>query len=82
MVTARNVDVGDLVNAGGTTGRALFQLADIHRVRVYVNVPQAFLGELAPGVKATLRLPGQKETFEADVRVDRRIRWSKIRAPL
>lgn len=25
VVTARNVDVGDLVNAGGTTGRALFR---------------------------------------------------------
>ncbi len=67
VVTARNVDIGDLVNAGGTTGRALFQVADIHRVRVYVNVPQGFLGELAPGVHATLRLPGIKETFEAEM---------------
>ena len=67
VVTARNVDVGDLVNAGGTTGRALFQVADIHRMRIYVNVPQGFLGELAPGVHATLRLPGIKETFEAEM---------------
>ena len=67
VVTARNVDVGDLVNAGGTTGRALFQVADIRRMRVYVNVPQGFLGELAPGLKATLRLPGLKETFEAEL---------------
>src|ERR1700735_2792855 len=65
VVTARNVDIGDLVNAGGNTGRALFQVADIHRMRIYVNVPQAFLGELAPGIKATLYLPGQKETFDA-----------------
>src|ERR1700729_1432649 len=67
VVTARNVDIGDLVNAGGNTGRALFQVADIHRMRIYVNVPQAFLGELAPGIKATLYLPGQKETFEAQL---------------
>jgi RND family efflux transporter MFP subunit len=67
VVTARNVDIGDLVNAGGTSGRALFQIADIHRMRVYVNVPQAFLGELAPGAKATLHLPGLKETFEAEL---------------
>ncbi len=67
VVTARNVDIGDLVNAGGTAGRALFQVADIHRMRIYVNVPQAFLGQLAPGVKATLHLPGQKETFEAEL---------------
>ena len=67
VVTARNVDIGDLVNAGGTSGRALFQVADIHRMRIYVNVPQAFLGELKPGIKATLHLPGQKETFEAEL---------------
>jgi membrane fusion protein, multidrug efflux system len=60
VVTARNVDIGDLVNAGGNTGRALFQVADVHRMRIYVQVPQAFLAELAPGVKATLHLPGQK----------------------
>ena len=45
----------------------MFQIADIHRMRIYVNVPQAFLGELAPGIKATLHLPGQKETFEAEL---------------
>jgi membrane fusion protein, multidrug efflux system len=67
VVTARNVDIGDLVNAGGTTGRALFQVSDIHRMRVYVNVPQAFLGEIKPGIKATLYLPGQQETFEAEI---------------
>jgi membrane fusion protein (multidrug efflux system) len=67
VVTARNVDIGDLVNAGGTTGRALFQIADIHRMRIYVNVPQAFLGDLAPGIRATLHLPGQNETFEAEL---------------
>jgi membrane fusion protein, multidrug efflux system len=67
VVTARNVDIGDLVNAGGNTGRALFQIADIHRMRIYVNVPQAFLGDLAPGIKATLHLPGQKQTFEAEL---------------
>src|SRR5271156_2502694 len=67
VVTARNVDIGDLVNAGGTTGRALFQVSDIHRMRIYVNVPQAFLGELKQGIKATLRLPGQQESFEAEL---------------
>ena len=67
VVTARNVNIGDLLNAGGTSGRALYQVADIHRMRIFVNVPQAFLGDLKPGVKATLRLPGQQETFEAEL---------------
>jgi membrane fusion protein, multidrug efflux system len=67
VVTARNVNIGDLLNAGGTTGRALYQLADIHRMRIFVSVPQAFLGDLKSGVKATLHVPGQQETFEAEL---------------
>jgi membrane fusion protein, multidrug efflux system len=67
VVTVRNVNIGDLLNAGGTSGRALYQVADIHRMRIFVNVPQAFLGDLKPGVKATLHLPGQQETFEAEL---------------
>ena len=67
VVTARNVNVGDLLNAGGVTGRALYQVADIHRMRILVNVPQAFLGELKRGVKATLHLPGMQETFDAEL---------------
>src|ERR1700731_3294063 len=67
VVTARNVNIGDLLTAGGTSGRALYQVADIHRVRIFVNVPQALLGDLKVGVKATLHLPGQQETFEAEL---------------
>ncbi|MEJ0092263.1 MAG: efflux RND transporter periplasmic adaptor subunit [Methylocella sp.] len=67
ILTMRTVDIGDLVNAGGNSGRALFQVCDIHRMRIYVNVPQAFLGEMKPGIKATLHLPGQQETFEAEL---------------
>jgi membrane fusion protein (multidrug efflux system) len=67
VITARNVDVGDLISAGSTTGRALFQVADLHRMRIYVNVPQAFFAEIKPGTTATLVLPGQTETFEAQL---------------
>jgi membrane fusion protein, multidrug efflux system len=67
VVTARNVNIGDLLNAGGTSGRALYQIADIHRMRIFVNVPQAFLGDIKRGVKATLHIPGQQQTFEAEL---------------
>jgi multidrug efflux system membrane fusion protein len=41
VVTRRNVDVGDLVNAGnGGTGRALFAVAQVDPLRLYVYVPQ------------------------------------------
>jgi RND family efflux transporter MFP subunit len=65
IVTARSLDIGDLVDAGGKTGRALFQVSDVHTMRIYVNVPQAFLGDMKEGLKATLQLPGMDETFQA-----------------
>ena len=67
VLTQRNVDVGDLVTANGTAGKPLFQVADIHRVRIYVDVPQAFLGGMKPGVKATLTLPGKSDSFGAAI---------------
>src|SRR6202035_5460598 len=65
IVTARSVDIGDLVDAGGKTGKALFVVSDVHMMRIYVDVPQTFLGEMKENLKATLRLPGMDETFQA-----------------
>ncbi len=66
IVTARNIDVGALINAGGTTGNALFQIADIRRMRVYVRVPQAFVADFRNGLKATLTMPQYPgQNFEA-----------------
>ena len=43
VVTRRNVDVGDLVNAGnGGTGQALFAVAQVDPLRLYVYVPQVY----------------------------------------
>lgn len=67
VITARNVDIGDLVTAEGKSGHALFQVADLHRMRTYVNVPQAFLEAMKPGLKATLSIIGKTETFAAEV---------------
>lgn len=67
VVTARAVDLGDLLTAGGTSGRPLFRVSDIHRMRVYVNVPQGFLAVMKPGLKASLHVPGQDASFSAEV---------------
>jgi RND family efflux transporter MFP subunit len=56
VVTARDTDIGALVNAGSTSGAELFKVADIHQMRVYVRVPQDYVGELRRGMTATLRL--------------------------
>ncbi len=66
IVTARSVDIGDLVDASGRgTSKALFVVSDVHMMRIYVDVPQAFLGEMKENLKATLQLPGMDETFQA-----------------
>ena len=57
VVTLRNTDVGALINAGNATGQELFEVSDLHRVRVYIQVPQAFSADLRPGLKATFEMP-------------------------
>jgi RND family efflux transporter MFP subunit len=57
VVTARNVEIGQLINSGGGSGQALFEVSDLHRVRIFVQVPQSFSAGLAPGMKATFEMP-------------------------
>jgi RND family efflux transporter MFP subunit len=68
IVTARNIDVGALINAGnGGPAQELFHLAATAKLRVYVNVPQADSRAAAPGLKSYLTLsefPGRKFTGE------------------
>jgi RND family efflux transporter MFP subunit len=42
VITRRNVDTGDLIDAGGGTGRTMFVLTQTDPLRVYVNVPQSY----------------------------------------
>ena len=56
IVTARNVELGALISSGGS-GQPLFEVSDLHRVRIYVQVPQSFSAGLVPGVKATFEMP-------------------------
>ncbi len=55
VLTARNIDLGELVTAG--TGRELFRLAQTGTLRVYVRVPQTLSAGIAPGQKAELAIP-------------------------
>jgi RND family efflux transporter MFP subunit len=57
VVTARDTDVGALINAGGGTGPELFVVSDIHKLRVYVQVPQAYGPSIHQGSDAVLVVP-------------------------
>jgi RND family efflux transporter MFP subunit len=59
VVTARNTDVGALVNAGsgGAAGSELFVVSDLRRLRVYVQVPQRQVAQIRPGSTAQVSVP-------------------------
>jgi len=65
VITARNTDVGALIDSGssGGTRSELFHIAQPNRLRVYINVPQNYSQLAKPGMKADLTLsefPGKR----------------------
>lgn len=59
IVTARNTDIGDLVNAGnGGMAQQLFRVAGIDTLRVFVDVPEDYVASIKPGVAAKLSIAG------------------------
>jgi RND family efflux transporter MFP subunit len=68
VVTARNTDVGALINVGGAAGQELFVVSDVKKLRVYVNVPQTNVPNVQPGTAATIRVPDRPSaTYAATV---------------
>ncbi len=57
IVTARNTDLGALINADNGSGQPLFVISDVRKLRVYVNVPQVSVPAIRPGTKAQLSVP-------------------------
>jgi RND family efflux transporter MFP subunit len=57
VVTARETDVGDLINAGSGSGTQLFRVANTRKLRVHVQVPQSYAPRIKPGVAVDLRFP-------------------------
>ncbi len=65
VITARNTDIGALINSGSTsgTGNELFHIAQPDKLRVYVSVPQVYSQAAKPGLTADLTLaefPGRR----------------------
>jgi multidrug efflux system membrane fusion protein len=58
VVTARKTDVGALINAGaGASAAELFDVADVHKLRIYVRTPQSYSAALKPGMTAEVTVP-------------------------
>jgi RND family efflux transporter MFP subunit len=65
VITARNTDIGQLIDSGSAGGPAkeLFHVAATRTLRVFINVPQQYSVAAKPGLSADLTLaqfPGRK----------------------
>jgi RND family efflux transporter MFP subunit len=66
VITARNTDIGDLINSGSNTAPRtdLFEIAQTGTLRVYVNVPEQYSQGVKPGETGTdiglAEFPGKK----------------------
>jgi len=58
VVTARNTDIGALINAGQSSGTELFRIANTQKLRIYVQVPETYAAAAKPGLEAELRFTG------------------------
>ncbi|HEY2531738.1 MAG TPA: efflux RND transporter periplasmic adaptor subunit [Xanthobacteraceae bacterium] len=68
IVTARETDIGQLINVGATGGAELFVVSETQKLRVYVNVPQNYVPNVPAGTKATLQVPEHPgKTFSGTV---------------
>jgi RND family efflux transporter MFP subunit len=66
VVTARETDIGALINAGSGVGPELFRVADRAKLRIYIQVPQTYAGVVKPDMTVALTFaeyPGK--TFQA-----------------
>jgi RND family efflux transporter MFP subunit len=65
VITARNTDIGDLIQGDNTTPKELFHLAAVGKLRVYISVPEVYATAIKSGETVTLTLdafPGEKFT--------------------
>lgn len=68
VITARNTDIGDLINSGSSTAARtdLFHISQADTLRVYVNVPQEYSQQVKPGMTTAeivlAEFPGRRFT--------------------
>jgi RND family efflux transporter MFP subunit len=65
VITARNTDVGDLIQGDNTAPKELFHLAAVGKLRVYISVPEVYATAIKSGETVRLTLdafPGESFT--------------------
>jgi len=68
IVTARETDIGALINVGATGGAELFVVSETSKLRVYVSVPQNYVPSVPSGTRAVIRVPDHPgKTYDGTV---------------
>jgi RND family efflux transporter MFP subunit len=68
VVTQRNTDIGNLINSGQGATTPLFRVADTHKLRIYVAVPEPYAPLMKPGVATELVFSGHRgKAYPADI---------------
>jgi RND family efflux transporter MFP subunit len=68
VVTARNTDIGNLINAGQASGGELFRVSDTRKLRIYAQVPESYAYATKVGLKAKMHFAGRSgKPYEAVV---------------
>ena len=57
VITSRSAQIGALVTTGNPNAQPLFTVSDVHRMRIYVKVPQSYAAMIHPGISASLEVP-------------------------
>ncbi len=57
IVTTRNTDVGQLINADSSAGLALFVISDVKKLRLTVSVPQNYVPAVTLNTKVAITVP-------------------------
>jgi RND family efflux transporter MFP subunit len=61
IVTARDTDIGALINVGAAGGAQLFVVSETSKLRIFVNVPQNYVPSVPSGTQATITVPEHPE---------------------
>jgi RND family efflux transporter MFP subunit len=68
IVTARETDIGQLINVGASGAAELFVVSETQKLRIYVNVPQNYVPSVPAGTQATIQVPEHPDkTFTGTV---------------
>lgn len=66
VITYRNPDIGTLISAGANQ-KEVFRVSDISKIRIFVNIPQAYVTAVKPGTPAIVHVEDINKDFHLKV---------------